>query len=438
MELNELLNKTFDCQCGKSHTVPTREIIYAADAVERMPRVLARCVQGRRVALICDVRTLSVAGKSASQALERSGWNVDVIVVADTDRGGPVCDDITYERLKSEIPIVDIALAVGCGVINDLTKWWAFQRNIPYAVIATAATMNGFTSANVAPTMAGVKTLLPARAPLAVFAIPSMIAEAPFELTSAGLGDVIAKPVSAADWMMNHIFNGEHFCRTAAEMINALEPYYMEHPENVRQCRPDALEALVNALFYSGIAMTIIGTSAPASGGEHLLSHTLDMISNVDGGEHDLHGRQVGVGTIVASALYEKIFQIKAPKCVSIPSQTDAAYWGKLHNSVNAQYEQKKPVLQSMAGKLNNERVWNEFTDKCQTLVRPAGQIKQCLKTAGAAHTFGDVKCSREHIRGAMLHMHEIRKRPTIVDMAWLVGILPDAIDEIIDQWLTL
>jgi len=417
MELNKLLNKTFDCQCGSTHTVPIQEIIYAPDAIESMPDVLARYVQPRRIVLVGDVRTLSIAGKSAGQALERSGWDSDVIVVPDTDTGGPV--------------------AIGCGVVNDLTKWLAFEQNIPYAVIATAATMNGFTSANVAPAIAGVKSILAARPPLAVFAAPSIIADAPFELTSAGLGDVIAKPVSTADWMMNHIFNGEHFCRTCSEMINSLEPYYMEHPEHIRQRRPSALEALINALFYSGIAMTIIGNSAPASGGEHLLSHTLDMLSNVDGCEHDLHGRQVGVGTIVASVLYEKIFQIKSPKCVSIPSEIDTAFWGKLQKSVNLQYEQKKPLLQSMLGKLNDKSLWNEFIETSRAMVRPACQIKDCLKTAGAAHTFADIKCSRERIREVILHMHEIRKRPTVVDMAWLLGILPNAVDEIIDNWLT-
>jgi len=437
MELNKLLNKTFHCQCGSTHNVPIQEIIYAPDAIECMPDVLARYVKGRRIVLLCDVRTLSVAGKSAGQALESAGWDIDVIILPDTDTGGPVCDDITYNQLKSKISPPDIALAIGCGVINDLTKWLAFEQNIPYAVLATAATMNGFTSANIAPSIAGVKVILAARAPLAVFAIPSIIADAPFELTTAGLGDVIAKPVSTADWMMNHIFNGEHFCRTCSEMINSLEPSYTEHPENIQQRRPSALEALINALFYSGIAMTIIGTSAPASGGEHLLSHTLDMLSSVDGCEHDLHGRQVGVGTIVASALYEKIFQIKTPKCVSFPPEIDAAFWGKLQDSVNLQYEQKKPLLQSMLGKLNDESVWNKFIEKSRPLVRPAGQIKDCLKTAGAAYTFADIKCSRERIRKVILHMHEIRKRPTVVDMAWLLGILPNAVDEIIDNWLT-
>ena len=47
-----------------------------------------------------------------------------------------------------------------------------------------------------------------------------------------------------------------------------------------------------------------------------------------------------------------------------------------------------------------------------------------------------DIGCTRERIRSAILHMHEIRKRFTIVDLAWLTGVLPDQADDLIDQWL--
>ena len=305
-----LLNTTFDCECGRSHKVPVRSIIYAEDATECLPEVLGSLVKGRRIVLVADKRTWDIAGKSAKEALEQTDWSVQNIVVPNTNHGGPICDEPTHAWLNEQMPTADIALAVGTGVVNDLTKWSAFDKDIPYVVFATAATMNGYTAANVAPTINGIKTLIRARAPLAVFAIPSIIIEAPFELTAAGLGDTIAKPISTADWIFNSLFCGESFCRYCSEIINSLEPYYFEHSEDIINRKPAAIEALFNALLYSGIAMTIIGTSAPASGGEHLLSHTLDMMSGIDGIEHDLHGRQVGVGTIFASALYEYIFKI--------------------------------------------------------------------------------------------------------------------------------
>jgi len=431
------LDTTFDCECGSSHEVPVKNIIYAEDAMARLAEVLDSLVKGRRIILVADKRTWAIAGMRVKDTLEQTGWSVHDIIVTDTDKDGPVCDNITHARLNELMPPADIALAVGTGVVNDLTKWSAFDKKIPYAVFATAATMNGFTAANVAPTINGVKSLIRARAPLAVFAIPSIIIEAPFELTAAGLGDTIAKPFSTADWIFNNMFCGESFCRYCSEIINSLEPYYLDRPGDISDRKPAAIEALFNALLYSGIAMTIIGTSAPASGGEHLFSHTLDMMSSIDGVEHDLHGRQVGLGTIFASALYERIFKIEKPVCHPYPDDIDSKFWGSLADNVRQEYQQKIQMLQKICEKLADDKIWGEFLAAAMQQVRSPVQIKNCLKAAGAAHTFVDIGCSRERLLAAALHMHEIRKRPTIVDLAWILGILPGAAEEIIDTWLT-
>lgn len=437
MNPKELLDTTFDCDCGRSHSVPVRELIYAEDALARLPDVLGSFADGRRVVLVADERTWDIAGRRAKEILERAGWSGGHIIVPDSSRGSPVCDDTTHEWLNSRLPAVDIALAIGCGVMNDLTKWLAFERDLPYVVVATAATMNGFTAANVAPAIKGVKTIIPARAPLAVLAIPSVIVNAPFELTAAGLGDIIAKPVSTADWILNHIFCDEYFCRYCSEMLNALEPYYFDRPEDIRNRKPAAVEALFNALLYSGIAMTIVGTSAPASGGEHLLSHTLDMMSSVDGVAHDLHGRQVGLGTLLAAAVYERVLQISIPDCHPFSADIDRAFWGPLADNVRQQYRQKTPMLRAMCEKLTDGKTWPAFLAACRDHVRSPSRIKNCLATAGAAHTFAGIGCSRQRLLSAVLHMHEIRKRPTIIDLAWILGILPGAAEEIINQWLT-
>lgn len=437
MNPKELLDTTFDCECGRSHTVPIRNLTYAEDALKRLPKVLASLTEGRRAVLIADERTWDIAGCRVEEGLKQAGWIAYNTVIPDNTGGSPVCDDTTHDWLGNHLPPADVVVAIGSGVINDLAKWSAFELNLPYVVVATAATMNGFTAANVAPSVGGVKTIIPARPPLAVFAIPSVISEAPFELTAAGLGDTIAKPVSTADWLLNHIFCGEYFCRYCSQIINALEPCYLEKPEDIKNRKPAAIEALFNALLYSGIAMTVVGTSAPASGGEHLLSHTLDMMSGIDGVAHDLHGRQVGLGAIFASAIYERIFRIETPRCHSFPTEIDSIFWRDRAGNVRDQYELKKPALQTISEKLQDGTTWQAFLTAARQQVRSPHQIKNCLKAAVAAHTFTDIGCSRERLLAAVLHMHEIRKRPTVIDLAWLFGILPDAAVQIIDRWLT-
>ncbi len=148
MKPKELLDTTFACECGRSHTIPIKRLVYAEDALERLPKVLGSFVDGRSIVLVADRRTWDIAGRTARDALEQTGWSARHIIVPDTVGGSPVCDDITCDWLNERLLNADIALAIGSGVINDLTKWSAFEHDMPYSVLATAATMNGFTAAN--------------------------------------------------------------------------------------------------------------------------------------------------------------------------------------------------------------------------------------------------------------------------------------------------
>ena len=125
MNLSELLGATFNCECGRRHKIPVKTLIYAEDALDRLSDVMEACVHRRRAVVIADRRTWDIAGTQAFGKLERSGWENHRVIVPDAKYGCPVCDDTTFAWLKDRIRPVDIALAVGSGVINDLTKWFA-------------------------------------------------------------------------------------------------------------------------------------------------------------------------------------------------------------------------------------------------------------------------------------------------------------------------
>src|SRR5450759_2680574 len=55
---------------------------------------------------------------------------------------------------------------------------------------------------------------------------PSVIQQAPYELTAAGFGDVLAKPVSMTDWKLNQLLFAEYYCPFCAHLIRELEPAY--------------------------------------------------------------------------------------------------------------------------------------------------------------------------------------------------------------------
>jgi glycerol-1-phosphate dehydrogenase [NAD(P)+] len=432
----EVFGKTFACECGKTHRIEPREVLFAPGAVEKTPALCARFVKGRRVAVVMDVRTREVAGAEISRGLASDGWTVSELLVPDRSYGHvPVCDDVTQKNLAAALGPADLILPVGSGVVTDLSRWLAEDRKLPFVSFATAASMNGYTSSNAAPTIAGVKRLMWAHAPVALAADPAIIAAAPWKMTASGLGDVLAKSVSAADWRLNHLLFGDDYCARSVNLIAGIEPLYLEHPDELKARSPRAMDALFRALLLTGAAMTMAGTSAPASGGEHAISHALDMLSLRDGVEHDLHGRQVGVGTVLASELYHRVLAVESPRLAEPQTSPDEQFWGKLAGEMTSECSAKAERMRRAAKKLAQRGEWDRIRADLAPLTRTPETVQSCLSRAGAAVRAADIGISKQHLLGVLLHAHEIRSRFTILDLARLVGIMPKAADEIVERW---
>lgn len=434
----QLLGKSFQCECGKRHHVDIRQVVYSADAIRTLAEFLSRGASGMAATVVADARTYTAAGEAADNELRAGGWDVRISLISDPPHGDPVCDEATREAVQRKLhPSSDFIVAVGSGVVSDICKWISTETHIPYVAVPTAASMNGYASSNIAPAIRGVKRVISGVVPQAIFAVPSVIENAPYELTAAGLGDVLAKSVSAIDWRINHILFGEYYCPTCAHLTREFEPAYMDHPDKLRRKDPSAIRALFEGLVYSGISMTMAGTSSPASGGEHLISHALDMKSAVDGAPHDYHGRQVGVGTIFAAALYERLLRLESPEFSVHPEETDSAYWKSLTAVVEEEHALKRAKAEQAARQLGEPGVWDGIRQAIADDGVSASVIKRCLKEAGAAHCIEHIKCAREWFVDAVRHCHQIRERYTVIDLARAAGVLPSATDEIIDEYLT-
>jgi glycerol-1-phosphate dehydrogenase [NAD(P)+] len=431
-ELGESIRTTFP----HGRDLLPRAILYSADAAAQLPAALAPEVARREVVILADVRTRAV-GAACIAAFRADGWTVHEQLVADApDGSSPQCDDLTKAALAAQLPPAAALVAVGAGVINDLAKWLAGEAGLPYAVFATAASMNGYAAANVAPTIAGVKSLFRARAPRVIAADPRILRDAPARMTMAGLGDVIAKPVSTGDWLMNHRLFGEPYAAAVAGIINRVEPAYLDHPAELARGDASAVRGLFEALVYSGCAMTLQGSSLPASGGEHLVSHTLDMMAHVDGVAHDLHGRQVGVSTILVAAMYQRALALDAPVFTDACAPFDAAFWGDLAPSVAVEHAKKRANASRAQRLLSEPGRWAALRAELAAILPPPEKIKDCLRQAGAAHRIADLGFTRERYLAALHHCGAIRGRYTSIDLAWSLGILPAAGPELVDRWL--
>ena len=383
-----------------------------------------------------DVRTREAAGAEAAATLADAGWDVAEVLLEDPPEGQwPVCDEETKGSLAARIGRLDVIVTVGSGVITDLGKWLALDAGVGFVSFATAASMNGYTSANVAPTVRGVKTLIRARPAEAVLAAPGVLAGAPYEMTAAGLGDALAKSVSSADWYLNHLLFGDYYCESSVALTAEVEPLYAEHPGELAARDDRAISALFQALLLTGVAMTLAETSAPASGGEHLISHSLDMMATLDGCSHDLHGRQVGVASVLSAELWRRVLEVESPQPVDPPAAVDGTFWGPLADVVAGHYAEKAARLIQAKEQIARGDTWDRLRRELSPVPSPPGQLRDCLAAAAAACRAGDIGCDRPRLVRAFLHAHEIRSRFTVLDLGYMLGVLPGAAAEIVEAW---
>jgi glycerol-1-phosphate dehydrogenase [NAD(P)+] len=184
--------------------------------------------------------------------------------------------------------------------------------------------------------------------------------EAPYQLATAGLGDILAKSISTTNWYMNHLLFEDHYYSRSAGLIGEIEPLYLDCSEDLKEGKPGAMEALFHALLLTGVSMNMAETSSPASGAEHLISHSLDMLDAINGKREDLHGRQVGLGTVMMAALYQMVLKTDSPNFMEPRKTADTSFWGPLGDVVQENFSGKADRLHLAGENLKKGDAWDQ------------------------------------------------------------------------------
>jgi glycerol-1-phosphate dehydrogenase [NAD(P)+] len=207
--------------------------------------------------------------------------------------------DASFEQathLFSHLPPTTRAiLGLGGGKALDTAKYVAFLARLPYIAIPTSLSNDGFCSPQSSLTLDAKRRSLPSAMPFGVVIDTTITHAAPNVLWLSGIGDLISKITAVNDWKRAFHARGTPVDDFAALLSDATVFQFMGRP--VRDPAGEAL--LAHALLLNGIAMEVCGSSRPASGSEHLISHALDAISP----QPRLHGLQVGVATYIVSHL---------------------------------------------------------------------------------------------------------------------------------------
>lgn len=377
---------------------------------------------GRRLAVVSDAMTHVVLGARIERALAPLA-RVDGIVLP-----GPAHADMpTVEAIRARCDGADALIAVGSGTINDLAKFVAARERKPYAVFATAPSMNGYTSANAAITVNGHKKTLPATLARGVFVDLSVCAAAPPRLIRAGLGDSLCRSTAQVDWLLSHHLLGTDYRAAPFALLEGDEAALLDQPEALLAGDLTAMRALARTLLLSGIGMTLCGGSYPASQGEHLISHCLDMRAP-DGIPTALHGEQVAVATLTMARLQHVLLDAPAPRLR--PTRVDETalkrHFGDDVGAACWRDFSPKRLDEARAATLTERLAaqWETLRERARPAQVPVERLAAVLRRAGAPVSCEDIGVGPEAWAAAVRHARFLRDRFTFLDLADDAGLL--------------
>ena len=173
--------------------------------------------------------------------------------------------------------------------------------------------------------------------------------------------------------------------------------------------------------WWSGFGMTICGGSYPASQGEHLISHYIEMLGS-HGDDAPMHGEQIAVTTLVMARLQEALLAAGPPrlKASTVTLAELTSHFGDELGRDCMVEIMPKLLNDTQADELNDklERIWPSLTDDLRKMMHPADQIADALARCGAPTGYADLGLNREFFSNAVLHAREIRNRYTFLDLA--------------------
>jgi glycerol-1-phosphate dehydrogenase [NAD(P)+] len=421
----------------------TRELVTGKNCYEALPALLRRNFDFDSVFLAADDNTWEAAGKKAAAALEDGGIPVSGVHVFKSETRLHA----EYFNIKSLKDIIaalpchrrTAPIAVGAGTVNDLVKRTAFELELPYLCIPTAASVDGYTAFGASILMDGFKQTIPCTAPVCLAADTDVLAGAPAYLSSSGFGDLASKLVAGSDWIIAdaagsigapdaHALDEKAWNMTQPGLLD-----YLRRSVNAAKGDGDAVNALFEALAITGFSMQYMKNSRPVSGTEHLFSHVWEMEDLSVDGIPVTHGHKVTLGTLAAAAFTEIFFEspqgpppaaCRRPSAAEREAEAAEAFEGS---------RARDGVVKTVREKLMNEKTvkalkekfrdsWKEIRDRVLGQLLPYGELKALLGSAGCPLIPGEIGLTRERVIATARRAQMIRSKYCVLDLAWDLG----------------
>ncbi|MGI5894932.1 MAG: sn-glycerol-1-phosphate dehydrogenase [Candidatus Merdivicinus sp.] len=304
------------CSCSQGqHTAPVKRLEVSEGAIEKTAEILA---EYHRIFLVADETTYRIAGKRVEAILQQAGILSHTCILPDpalpddTNVGRVLIaagtDAETYD-INAMSCLPDYILAVGSGSINDICRMVSYRLGLEYGVVGTAPSMDGYASV-VSPLLTQQKKIVyTCTIARHIILDLNICAEAPYLMLQAGVGDMLGKYIALLDWEIAREHIGEYYCPQIAEMVRKAADQCSASAGALAERSMDAIRSTAEGLILSGLCIAYTGTSRPASGTEHMIGQTWEVMDIEEGKVPNLHGIEVGEGTFAAIAIFRKLYQ---------------------------------------------------------------------------------------------------------------------------------
>lgn len=307
----------FRCSCQqKHHKAPLEGYDISSGAIDRIPSILK---DYESVYLVADRNTYRAAGERVERLLKACGKHHATlvlqgdVVLPNAETVGNILVYANDLGAKSDIfrysPMPDFILAVGSGTVNDSCRLASYRLGLPYGIVATAPSMDGYASAGTPFLHDGTKSTVQATTPKYIIGDLDVLKDAPWEMMLAGIGDMFGKYTGLLDWELARDYSGEYFCeKIAADVLEATNNC-LKSGYGLRQRDPVCVKNVMEGFLVTGLGMAFTGNSRPASGSEHIVAHAWELFDVEAGRQPHLHGLEVCEGTRLIALMYQMLLE---------------------------------------------------------------------------------------------------------------------------------
>ena len=419
MDLNKLLSELSDCSCGRKHDFDVKLVEIGSGILGKTGELLKSVSFPKRVLVVADRNTLK-ASEGLLENLESAGFNIKL----------KLYDNLTLaemrevEEIQRQSADVDGILSVGSGSLNDICRLAAYRENKEFAIFATAPSMDGFASDNAPIIENGFKLTWQAKQPVAIIGDTKILAAAPAELKAAGFGDMMGKFTALAEWKISKLLTGEYYCDKIAGLTQEGLKKVAEQADRMAANDEEAAARVMEGLVLSGLAMKLAGSSRPASGAEHVLSHFWECKKLEAGLWPEFHGKKVGVASVIIIKLYRKL----AAEIETVEPTRDKTDWDAVKKAYGPRLEDEMMKLNSptITDEIEPEaikRSWSEIRRIILDTLPTDEEMLSMMTKAGAAVTPAEVNVTPALLEQGLKYHSYMRHRVLLTRLIPMLGL---------------